>query len=189
MKTTTVKSKVVKIKSKIQDTKLQLGSFECVSGKLIVSDPCYDRPTIGQAVMTKCKKGTWNSFANKGIIHSPDWGNRVKSLTAVHEDYTNKQLNWNLSDVGIGVDSGQAGVFEERFYKNDSITSGVIRKCKEAICEDEPWYSLCCDRTLHVDSAGTIPYGVVSSSGTGDGCYRCFIAIEDGLVIGINIVF
>ena len=36
------------------------------------------------------------------------------------------------------------------------------------------WYNHACDITLSEMSAGVMPYGVVSSSGFGDGSYVCY---------------
>lgn len=52
------------------------------------------------------------------------------------------------------------------------------------------WYEMCCDKTLGNQSAGTIPGGVVSSSGFGDGGYTAYCAKDDvGQIIAVKVVF
>ena len=48
---------------------------------------------------------------------------------------------------------------------------------------------MCCDRTLNEIGAGVIPFGVVSSSGLGDGQYTCEVAKQDDVVVGIQVNF
>jgi hypothetical protein len=59
-----------------------------------------------------------------------------------------------------------------------------------AICQEEPWFSICCDRTLNDSQWGVIPYGCVSSSGYGDGCYEVnYISDKDGEAVRVEINF
>jgi hypothetical protein len=48
---------------------------------------------------------------------------------------------------------------------------------------------MCCDRTLHKDQAGVIPFGAVSSSGGGDGYYKCLVKKDGDEVVGVLIDF
>jgi hypothetical protein len=47
---------------------------------------------------------------------------------------------------------------------------------------------MCCDKTLS-KMAGVIPFGVVSSSGMGDGTYICEVAKENDEVVAIQVTF
>src|SRR5690606_25054488 len=88
-------------------------------------------------------------------------------------------------DFVVGVDSGQAGVFDFAVYKDDESAKG-----KSNFIEDEPWYSTCCDQTLSDQQAGVIEGGAVSSSGYGDGLYTAYYAIDANKeVVAIKIVF
>jgi hypothetical protein len=52
------------------------------------------------------------------------------------------------------------------------------------------WYEICCDKSLSNIGAGVINYGVVSSSGYGDGGYDTYAVYnQDGKVVGIKIIF
>ena len=83
--------------------------------------------------------------------------------------------NGEILEFTGGVDSGQFGYFDHDEYRNDNIVQGVERVTPDdVICDDEPWYSICCDRTLSKDKWGEIPFGIVSSSGYGDGSYPTY---------------
>ena len=54
----------------------------------------------------------------------------------------------------------------------------------------EAWYTYCCNITLVRLQAGVLPYGVVSSSGFGDGGYDCIQYLTArGEVVKVEIVF
>tara|TARA_Y100000310_G_C20561702_1_gene753399 strand:+ start:296 stop:850 length:555 start_codon:yes stop_codon:yes gene_type:complete len=171
-------------------SRIELGTFE-LDGHTIVSDPCYDTDTWCNGTVDT-KEGTWRAYVIKS--DEGEWGNRCGVLVAYHiacgpvdwEDF-----NWAVEKFEVGVDSGQAGIFATNHFKDDSIVEGVERIYEEApICEDEPWYSICCDRTLSKQGAGIIPYGAVSSSGFGDGGHRCYtLKDHDGIVYAIKIDF
>jgi hypothetical protein len=170
--------------------------FEVVSGKLRVTDPCYDKQEVYSAVVDNVRNGKWN--ADVRIINMRAWGKRCAELLVWHTGYTKDDVFGKDSemkkieiDEQIGVDSGQAGVFDAKFYKDDKSVEGVERTGNhKPICEDEPFYSMCCDRTLSEQGWGTLPYGAVSSSGTGDGGYTAYKTVNSkGEVVGIKIVF
>ena len=56
-------------------------------------------------------------------------------------------------------------------YEKSTWCSGMISYCLPGRWDAAVWYSHCCDLTLGKQQAGVIPYGVVFSSGYGDGCY------------------
>lgn len=162
-------------------------TFEMVSGVARISDPCYSKD-ISDTIQN-VKRGTWEAHVIK--FDEGSWGTRCGYLVAHHKDHKarHESFKWTLTDIDVGVDSGQAGIFEEQYYKDDSVVEGVERMAEEIICEDDPWYSICCDRTLCSENAGVMPYGVVSSSGYGDGCYSCSTITENGEIVAIMIDF
>jgi len=155
-------------------TKKKLGSFEVKSGKVRITDPCYKLDTWCAGTL-KVKKGDWEVEVIKS--DEGDWGNRCAVLLAWHSDYPVDFEDGKFEEeFEIGVDSGQAGIFDLKYYKDDQIVAKTKRICKDKlhrVCVDEPWYSICCDRTLSEIGAGVIPFGCVSSSGYGDGGYIC----------------
>jgi hypothetical protein len=156
-------------------------TFEVVSGKVVVTDPCYEADGHCNLLIDNAKKGTWHM----SVDHEDG---RVSCLEAI---CGRSPLSYNYRHVSsnIGVDSGQAGVFDCQFFKNDDVVKErELTREDGLLCPDEIWYSHCCDVTLSQD-AGVIPYGCVSSTGYGDGCYDCYTVVKDGEVVAIKIVF
>ena len=174
-------AKTIEIKS--------IGKFEIASGMIRVSDPCYDKDAWC-ADTVPAKNGIWQ--ASIVMFDEGEWGNRVGYLIAYHKDFPVDQYShdWQRVDFEIGVDSGQAGIFDDGFFKDDESVKGLKRLYNKSICEEIPWYSICCDRTLHKGLAGVIPYGAISSSGYGDGRYDYYVRKNAyGDVIAVMIDF
>ena len=165
-----------------------IGTFTNESGKLRVSDPCYVKETWCAGVLD-AKPGQYRAFSVR-CQQEPGY---ISRLLVCHEDHLAPLPGsslWKLQDIDVGVDSGQAGVFDERYYRDDTTVSDSDRSPDGyTICEDEPWYSICCDRTLSIDKAGVIPFGAVSSAGYGDGSYSCFAVKKNDEVIAVMIEF
>lgn len=169
--------------------------FEIKSGKVVLSDPCYELGIWCQGVIDKVKNGEWIGKAEH--LDAGDWGQRVAVLFAYHKNYptTSDDIisDGELLPFEGGVDSGQFGYFDFEGYRNDDSIKNVARICtnpEHIICEDEPWYSICCDRTIQGDSWGVIPLGVVSSSGYGDGSYPTYgIKNNEGQYVGFTTIF
>jgi len=173
----------------------RIGEFTIKSGVVVVSDPCYDSIDHARCFcrnngqLPKVMKGTWNAQ-----VYENDRG-RISMLLCSHESYplsdipTSAIRYWKRMPWVVAVDSGQAGVFDKKAWRDDETVKGVERLHDEIICADEPWYSICCDRTLSEVGAGVIPWGVVSSSGYGDGSYDAYYLEQDGKVVAIAIDF
>lgn len=168
-----------------------LGHFELKSGKVMVSDPCYSRDTWCQHLLENVRPGIYNAFVKKS--DEKDWGVRCAELIAVHQDQPVDPLTvsipWKLvREADIGVDSGQAGIFEDLHYKDDSVIAEEpdFGGSDEA---GEKWYGANCDVTLSKKQAGVIPFGVVSSSGFGDGSYKLYVYRLKNEIVAIRIVF
>jgi hypothetical protein len=132
---------------------IYVGDFLSKSGTLRISDPCYDKDTWCAGTVDDCVKGEWEAFID---AHEVDgWGNRVAKLVVKAKGHEAEE--YDLLPIDVGVDSGQAGVFDEQLFKSS-----------------EGFYEACCSKTLSSLSAGTIEYGAVSSSGLGDGSYAAF---------------
>jgi hypothetical protein len=144
--------------------------------KVRVSDPCYGTKVWCAGTIDNVKEGLYNvevEMSDEGM-----WGNRVKSLTVVHSDYKGFLFFNESARFEVGVDSGQAGIYDEDYY-NQYHT--------EKDCNDE-WYSDICDLTC---PAGTKDGKcAVSNSGYGDGGYNCYMLVDDdNQVVAISIVF
>ena len=174
--------------SKMKD----LGEFEVKTGKVIVSDPCYERPEeMGHRLngeLRDVKNGSW--YAK--IVEKD---NRVAKLICYYHDnpiFNDSNFRgWTgIMDFEVAVDSGQAGVFDSKYYKDDEVVKTCKRKYKgDPINPEDKWYSICCDRTLSKNRADVIPFGAVSSTGYGDGCYIASIKKDKNKIVGIIIDF
>lgn len=103
-------------KNKATSKTHKLGSFEVQSSVLRISDPCYDKDTWCAGTVKKVLPGTWNAKVKKRDA-GDGWGNRCIKLIAVHEDYNISHLKFKKLDIDVGVDSGQAGIFDDKFYQ------------------------------------------------------------------------
>lgn len=178
-----------------------LGLFECVSGKLVVSDPCYGRKhlktdsskVLGVAtVLENVKVGTYVAVVVRKadvntellIWHQPYFqtaeGNALhryllqgeKANNNIWSQYSESAEHPKLV---IATDSGQAGFFDEPKYPIEEDTTGDYEN-------RQTFYGIACyitERTaFHAGIIGTSPYkgmGVVSASGFGDGCCKLFV--------------
>jgi hypothetical protein len=135
-----------------------------VSGHIVVTDPCYE---CGEA-SSPAVPGRWVGRAF--VSDRGDWGRRVASVVVHHESW-DPTLAEDVKTTYIGVDSGQAGVFDSDTYEYDH----------------ELLYDECCEVTsgLH----GYVEGGWVSSSGYGDGGYKVKIYRVCGKASAVEITF
>lgn len=153
-----------------------------LGNKVMVSDPCYGLGTWCQGVLKDVLPGNYNckvEYSDEGM-----WGIRVAAIEVRHQDYDNF-IPMDMENFDVGVDSGQAGIFDYDYYAkyHDS--------CDVRPHVDDDWYDRVGDITLSRDSAGTIDgFGFVSSSGFGDGGYGCWTAREkNGYIVAIRVEF
>jgi len=156
--------------------------FTNESGKLKISDPCYEDDSCG--VIVKAKKGEW-------VARTEPMDNRVGALICCHKDYKDHPCNDELwESIGeLGVDSGQMGVFDNKYFNDDSTVNLVPKHTADWTAGDHTnWYRQCCELTLE-EQAGALKYGVVSSSGYGDGSYNCKVIRQGKEVVAIMVGF
>lgn len=154
-----------------------LGQFEVTSGKLRVTDPCYDR-SVWCSGYVDAENGTWNALITTADTEL--MGRRVARLVVWRQVDTQLGETAPIADqpvdFEVGVDSGQAGFFDDAFYPDN--------------CEEGDFYGKCGDFTLSKQMGGVLPFGAVSRSGFGDGGYDCFVGRnEKGNVVSAQIVF
>lgn len=164
-----------------------VGEFEITNGKMLVSDPCYERGTWCHGVLENVKNGTWEAHAYiEDYGRSLLGGTRVKALAVKHKG---TDLGWGfqerVADFEVGVDSGQAGFFNEELYPRGEpgeygdMQTFYGRACAQTHDEENPH-----------QRAGTIKEGVISSSGWGDGGYACtYVKDKDGQIVAARIDF
>ena len=154
-----------------------------------VSDPCYGDDVWCKTRLTSVLPGEYS--VDVDVSDQGEWGRRVSSMTVTHKDYVGKNLKYQ-EHGDIGVDSGQAGIFCESSYRNDSIEIETPEH-DFSISFDESgdrWYEKMCKFTLSKQSYGTYDTGVVATSGFGDGSYPLAVARdEDKNIVSMVITF
>ncbi len=146
---------------------INLGEFEMTSPVMRVSDPCYERNVWCCGTVDHCKLGTWEA----GVLKTDEgeWGTRCAVLAVRHKD-TGPDFNVIRSGnvrkmtckcveqpFEVGVDSGQAGFFDDAFYQNDTVFE---EQPAPNFAIGDLWYRHVCDITLGKMLAGVLPYGV-----------------------------
>jgi len=155
-----------------------LGSFEVMSNKIYISDPCYEYDEHENTCVLTLKdviNGKYIATTKVARIYHD-----IKSLTIKHEDYLHSEPS--IFAGKIGVDSGQAGFFDKEYYAEnqggdfDDLTT---------------LYGLACSLILSKQKGGIVHNrGVVSSSGCGDGEYEVFVGINEiGEIVSASIIF
>lgn len=148
-----------------------------LGNKVMVSDPCYRMGTWCQGVLDDVLPGNYNctiEYSDEG-----EWGVRVAAIEVVHESVDSYWLE--LADFVIGVDSGQAGIFDYEYYAEHHSDREL----------DDEWYKTVCHNTWADDEDGTIDgRGFVSISGYGDGSYPCYVAYDaDDRIVAIRVEY
>jgi len=114
-------------------------------------------------------------------IDEKEFGTRVASISVIHTEYANEPASsWTELDFEVGVDSGQAGIFDNSAYPEDADSEGI-----------EVFYNECCELTLSHEQGGVLfnDDGIVSSSGFGDGGYAAYALKHGGKTVGLMIDF
>lgn len=174
-----------------------LGEFEVTGDKLRVTDPCYKKETWCAGVLEKVKSGVWEGFVlgedcGRGILGGHRVGRiYVRHSTASLTSRTAPRWKWHEENIDVGVDSGQCGFFDEDRYPEG--------ECGE-YGDTSTFYGRACEQTLSeskdhpgggiVTDDKNSPMGAVSSSGYGDGSYRCYtLRNDDGELIAAQVDF
>ena len=149
-----------------------IGTINLTTGKVTVTDPCYDKGTWCSAELENVHKGEWEVIIDR--VSCSFWGNRVACLKlhVVGENITEYRERVNAD---IGGDAGVCGVFEDKPNYGTSRWGSVCDEMKgfAGIAKKE-------------NAFGCV--GAWSNSGFGDGSYDLYVARnDDGEIIGIYI--
>lgn len=159
-----------------------IGTFTLESGVMRISDPCYKKDVWCTGTIPNCKTGKWEAvtaYYNDGLF-----GRRVSMLAAravdgnASFDLLDELGDLAVGDFEVGVDSGQAGMYDDATYGLDSIVESL--PTPDDIYGTGPgslWFSCCCEASDAENCADVLPNGVVSRSGFGDGGYTAFYHI------------
>lgn len=145
-----------------------IGHFAVQSGKLIVTDPCYsNEDTEIQVHLDNVKNGQWAA----SISYTDD--EVVGTLTAYFAE-KRPSGKWHVSELLIGVDSAQAGIFDAALFGRDESIPGEVENVYGIEMGEEglKYYVACSDTVASDDQGGVLPGGAVAMSGYGDGMYE-----------------
>lgn len=168
---------------------LSLGTFEISSDEVVISDPCYDLDTWCSSILTDVKKGIWEGRIKREYISCFYYNTEL--LATLNSDLKSEDIQ-ELLDICVGVDSGQAGIYDKSVYRNNNKIVNKKEGFKISVghCAGDLWYSYVCETTLSKLHAGVLIGGVASTSGYGDGGYNCYCHRDvDGKIDGLRIVF
>lgn len=141
-------------------------TFEVKSGKIHVSDACYEYGTWCAEWDIPVKNGTWT--AERQAKHLVARLKDEKSITS-----------WQELEADIGVDSGQVGIFCSSIYPKSKKEQGEYG-------DKTSFYGKCCDCSS--DRPGIVEGGCVTGTNHGDGSYIASIQKnESGEIVAVKV--
>ena len=156
------------------------------SGRIMISDPCYGLGTWCQAQDVEFPNGEYNAYY-KATDESANCIKEIRLVNKVLKVSEEDKIKWTSLENEIGVDSGQAGIFDGKYYEDyhgDDCSDEEV---------DEEWYNRVCNITCNLvdeEFAGVIDNkGLVSSSGYGDGGYEAYIGKLDDQIVAVKVIF
>lgn len=154
------------------------GSFT-TAGTILCTDPCYC-PGVHCTALVRVKPGKWNSAVERG--ESGTWGARTAALIVAHESLPVSAVRlssaWRAyTTATIGVDAGCVGFYDAAAYAAtyDASVRGL---------DGSQWPA----EFDAIDMARG-GFGVVSTSGYGDGSYVVYGVVHAGEVMALACVF
>ena len=98
-----------------------------------VSDPCYSDMVWCTAKLSNVLPGEYKcSYAESD---EGSWGLRISAIRVVHKDYQGTVPNILLSTADIGVDSGQAGIYDYAYYMRYRTPESKNQEWYERVCD------------------------------------------------------
>jgi hypothetical protein len=161
-----------------------------LSGKAVVSDPCYNRKNWGACAprVIDVLPGYYNTFVATTFTSEVGIGallSTVAFMMALHEDYAKlRKSGWMRHSISVGVDSGQCGIFDDAAYPADEEDTGSYD-------DENTFFGECCKLTLSDQLSGVLKAGngFVASSGFGDGSYELHYKEKDGQCVALMVGF
>ena len=137
-----------------------------LNSRVRISDPCYDMETWCAGSLENILPGTYRCFYQR------TGEGRIAAIKVVHLGYNSTEPT-EIQAIDVGVDSGMCGIYDEEYFSSN--------------CKKDEWY----DEICHLDDTEMFDgKAFVSSSGFGDGSYRCSVERNaEGQIIAIKIVF
>ena len=121
-----------------------------------------------------------------------------QSFAEIGPVLASSHFQWRIVRGGVGVDTGRAGFFDRLHYHDDSIapnpydgqTGWKQFETQPDIYVPSLWERMVEEKAMYSSSVFTIPYGLFSASGWGDGVYGLLARTDDsGVVVGARLVF
>jgi len=160
---------------------VKVGSFEMKSSMILVSDPSYKKSYAGKGkvvlgnlskIVSKVKKGKWSGY----VLKNDERTSRVWSIIAMSNDVKSSDVKKWVSIGDVAVDSGMMGIFDMKSYPEEKNDDDFYEKVCQDIDSKHP--------AIIYDN-----FGVISSSGYGDGSYPAKKSLMDGKVIAVWVDF
>lgn len=155
-------------------------TFQVESGKIRISDPCYGRDVWCTAVIENCASGQWdaaivekNGIVTRLVIKHSSLAKfpPLRTLQVKPNGIVCWRKPWEEIDAAIGVDAGMCGFFDDAKYVGWADFADFCYR-------------------ISAGGVGVLPYGVVSQSGYGDGCYCAFKQTnKEGQVVALALLF
>lgn len=169
-------------------------NFKLESGMIAVADP--SQKDLTSSLVFLAKKGIWNCSVEYEETFN---GKAISKLIVSNKDIDEsdaalamsmllgRESLFETTDGSINVNSSQIGVFDAVYFRLDENVRNCKRISDKVICEEEPWYSICCDRSLSPEKWGVIPNGCVSYVPF-DGNYKFTTFVNNsGVVVKIEL--
>lgn len=165
-----------------------------LSDKVRVTDPCYDIDTWCAGTLDTVLPGEFEcSYAIDKVTLDGDENNQYDSITSIevhHKDYPNIKATEYMKDICVGVDSGQAGIFDFAMFEDVCSDDELKDKFYNEVCDLTILETQKLGKGYIIIPCGNTIYnkGLVSASGDGDGSYACFVGRNDeGQIVAIKI--
>lgn len=150
--------------------------------EVMVSDPCYDSDSFYNRLY-EVLSGNYNCLIMKKKFGN--WGVRVQSMAILHTDFEFDFLNkGGYLNGQVAVDSGTMSICDCAYYDKHHIND------KDENELDEEWYEKnVCSWAYRKNYHIADKLGFISSSGFGDGMYDVYTYTNNGVIVGVEVVF
>lgn len=130
--------------------KTQIGT--CILGEEVrISDPCYSLDVWCAGTLSNVLAGEFVCFLQQAVTGKDYYDMddiRVAKIEVRHKDYLDINPT-ELTDIHVGVDSGQAGIFDLAYYKRYHSNTEI----------NDAWYKQICELTAkYVENTQIVPF-------------------------------
>ena len=174
-----------------------VGKFIVETSKVYITDPIYDYENEDFGGLTiDVKSGEWQGY----VLKTNDKYTKIMELIAYRVDVDKRDLE-TVKLGSIAVDSGQAGIFDAKYFKDDdNVGDKKLAKYDQFFANEkgEKWLRMCEYASGDYANYKTkelklpcdvIPNGIVSASGYGDGNYDVYAGYDNNEITYLMISF